>query len=578
MKPHPHHLSLAAIGLLLFTLGASAQLRLDDPLDYPDGELFVASDGLWTIRSGTNPYAEIQNKAIVVDHTQGRVFNGVYQRRWEAPSSTNQVYVSFKLQVTSPPEDMLGFTFAGVADIDFPDLYRARVFMKKGRAPGTYRLGLSTSSALPENALYFPADLQLNEEYLVSTLWDNVNLVARLYIDTNDAEAHKVQILGGTARGPGFRRFGISMNSERPLGRYEIRNVKVGEDWVSVQQAFTPKPDFEVDPPGLLLDERFFYANGELNAVSGNAWRVFPSAGTPYAEVVDQALVVDHRAGRTFDGEYHRLYAPPPDTENGYPILFASFRLQVDEAPAEELGFNFASIADRVTPESQRARVFMKKGAAPGTFRLGLSASSSLVSEGETQNAFFIGRDLAVGADHLVLLSWDNVNRVARLYLDTDKVNAPVVEVQGETPRGNLSRFALRTDSARDLGRYTIRDLLVAENWETVLQPFDDGDADPGYYDDAVLGRHYYAGGGWVLWADESGDPHRGVLYVPLRGMDGYGWVHHAGRGWLHLTAGSIADGLFAYARDHGWIYVWSDFGGEWFHVFATGAALRWVP
>lgn len=559
------------LGLPLLALPAllPAQLRLEDPIAYADGELNTVSSNLWRFR-GT-PYAEVVNGAIVVDYTAGRTFNGGYQRLWEAPSSREQIYYSFKLTVTVAPTEILGVPLAGVADVDAPDLYRGRLFMKRGVEPGTFRLGLASQSALPENALFFPADLQLNEEYLVIGFWDNQNLVTRLYIDTNDAGSPAVEISGGTARSAGFRRFGIQMDSTRPLGRLEIRNIRVGEDFASVVQAFTQKPDFVLDPPGLLLDERFDYAAGELISVSGGAWRVFPSEGTPFGTVSDGALVFDSNAG-TFLGEYHRLFPVPADPSN----LYASYRLRVTEAPLEPTGFNISSFADREVPEAQRARVFMKAGNAPGTFRLGLSVSSSVVADDGVAQAVFIDEDLVVGRDYLILTSWDNVGFVARLYLNTDDAGSPAIELVGEAPR-EIRRFSFRTNSSFNMGRYEVSNLLVGEFWENVLQPFEVADLEPGWYDDPVLGLHYYVGRGWALWTDATGATPRGVLWLSSREEDGGGWLHHGERGWLYLVPGSIAEGLFAYSVDLGWIYAWNGFG-ESFYRYASEAFYPWVP
>jgi hypothetical protein len=548
-----------------------AQLRLDEPVDYPDGELTTVSFELW--RAGSSPWAVVDNGAILVDHTEGRTFNGRYQRLWPSPASEAQVYASFELTVESAPLEAAGFNFVAVTN-PTGEWNRARLFMKRGRDANSFRLGVSSSSAEYTNAAFFNADLLLNETYTITIGWDNVNLAARLYVDApNDESAYRVEVTGGTPRNDGFRRFSIYMNSDHHLGRYRIDNIRAGEDWASVWQPFSDKPAPVVDPEtALLFEDTFDYPNGELNAVSSNLWRLTPSDSNPYAEVQDGAMVVDHTQGRVFAGDYTRLW-PVPDNPDE---VYASFRLRVTHAPGETEGYNFVGFADRVSPEFQRSRIFMKKGEAEGTFRLGLSLSSALVSDDDGQNAFFIERDLQLGADHLVLLSWDAVNFVARLYLDTDDVNAPAISLTGDSTR-EIRRFVVLTDSALDLGRYEIRDLLVAEDWETVLQEFG-APFEPGFYDDPVLGRHYQFGSGWVWWAGESGDPDRGILKVDLREADGTGWIHHANHGWLYLAAGSADDGLFAYALDLGWIYTGEPLPGGWFHVFNTGAALRWAP
>lgn len=255
MKNKLLNISLAAVLTALSFNTANAELRLDESFNYADGELNAVSSNFWRLRQ--TPYAVVENNAIVVDYTQGLTFNGGYQVLWPAPAINPLIFTSFMITVTVAPQEEVGYSFVGVADADNPDLYRARVWMKKGNAPDTFRLGMSIQSGQPfdendnPNVIFFPADLQLNEEYFVATRWDNANLVSRLYIDSNDVDSPRVELTGGTPRNAGFRRFGITMNSANHLGRYEIRNVRVAEEWDLVLQSFSDKGEFEVDPePG----------------------------------------------------------------------------------------------------------------------------------------------------------------------------------------------------------------------------------------------------------------------------------------------------------------------------------------
>jgi hypothetical protein len=249
------NLLLISAGAVICALPLNAEPRIDDAINYADGELNTVSQNIWRIRQ--SPFAVVENNSIVVDYTQGLNFNGGYQVLWPPPVANPLVFASFKLTVTVAPEEEVGYSFTGIADADNPDLYRARIWMKKGNAPGTFRLGMSIQSAQQfdefgnPNFKFFPANLKLNEEYFIASYWDNENLVARLFIDTNSFDEPRVELTGGTPRANGFRRFGITMNSDNHLGRYEIRNVKVGENWDVVQQPFTDKGGFELDPvPG----------------------------------------------------------------------------------------------------------------------------------------------------------------------------------------------------------------------------------------------------------------------------------------------------------------------------------------
>lgn len=246
---------LISAGVALSTIQLGAEPLFEDSINYTDGELNTVSQNTWRIRQ--TPFAVVENNAIVVDYTLGLSFNGGYQILWPPPVTNPIVFASFKLTVTVAPEEEVGYSFSGVADADNPDLYRSRMVMKKGNAPDTFRLGMSIQSSLPlnefgnPNFVFFPTDLQLNEEYFIASYWDNENLVARLYIDSNEFDGHRIELTGGTPRANGFRRFGITMNSENHLGRYEIRNVKIAENWEDVVQPFTDKGEFELDPePG----------------------------------------------------------------------------------------------------------------------------------------------------------------------------------------------------------------------------------------------------------------------------------------------------------------------------------------
>lgn len=559
-------ISFSCLATILLPLASQAQLRLEENIDYSDGELNTVSFDQWRI--GGTPWAEANNGTILVDHTGERSFDGRYQRLWPTPSSFVNVYASFQLTVEVAPAEENGFNFVAVTNVT-GEWNRARLFMKKGRGPDSYRLGISVSSADPDNASFFPADLLLNHTYTIAIVWDNVNLAASLYIDApNDEAAYRVRISGGTPRTDGFRRFSIYMNSGRDLGRYRIDAIRAGEDWASTWQPFSDKPEPVLDDDiGLLLADDFDYPAGELIAVSGDVWRPSPSTSNPSAQVENGKLVFDTAGANTFAGDYVSLWSIPESTD----AVFGGFYLTVNAAPAEPTGFNIASFADRLSPEFQRARVFLKRGEGQGTFRLGLSASESIVTEGGAVT--FMDKDLQTGMEYLVLMSWDAINFTARLYLDTTVQAAPLLEAVGESTR-ELRRFSFRTDSAFDLGRYEVRRLRVAEDWQTlvttIVPPLE-----PGFYNDPVLGRHFQAGEGWVLWTGEAGSPDRGVIKLGEGYINGSGWVHHEQTGWMYLVAGGSVDGWFAWSVDRGWIYSNADAA---FYSYSQTDYFPWVP
>lgn len=327
--------NLAIPACLLFlagTVSSFGQLRFEDAINYADGELNSTTSGIWRVRDV--PLAMVESGGIVVDHTKGNVFDGAYQYLWPSPSSKEIVCTSFRLTVTAAPEEEVGFNFAGIADVDIPDLYRSRVFMKKGRAPDTFRLGMSISSALPvtsggdPNAFFFKADLQLNEEYLILTYWDNVNLVARLYIDSNDINAPKVELTGGTPRNNGFRRFGIRMNSGNHLGRYIVDDIKAGEDFDSVLQSFTSKPPFVLDAP-FIPEAPGEYEDTILgwHSYLGNGWTFWlaGSESSSWGLLYIAARDADDGSGWIYHQLHGWIYVLSGSIENG--IIAYSTRL-----------------------------------------------------------------------------------------------------------------------------------------------------------------------------------------------------------------------------------------------------------
>ncbi|MCD8483600.1 MAG: hypothetical protein LR015_13660 [Verrucomicrobia bacterium] len=308
-----------------------------------------------------------------------------------------------------------------------------------------------------------------------------------------------------------------------------------------------------------------------MNSVSRGQWRRSPSTSNPFAVVENGRLLFDSAHAGSYLGDYTFVWSSPDEADQ----LVAGFYLRVQQAPTETIGFNIASFADRLNPEFQRSRLFIKRGDGDNTFRLGLTASDSRVNEEET-NVIFSDFDLAAGVDHLVFLTWDPATLTARMYLNTEFASEPLVQVEGETNR-DLRRFAFRTDSSVGVGRYEVHTLRISEDWQTAVLAMRDG-LDSGFYDDIVLGRHFRAEGGWVVWQGDNGSPRRGVLWMGNRSSNGTGWVFHTRVGWLHLSGGSMDAGLFAWSVDLGWIYTGGIAGQEWFYRYADDTYQRWVP
>lgn len=260
----------------LIPLPMIGQLLIED-FDYGDGELNALSFGTWSAYddAGIVPFAVISDRALVIDYTQGTTFAGDYQTRSPRPEQKAIMQASFYLKLTSPVLDEEGAPIGGLADIDCPSCYRGRIFLKKGEGTDAYRIGLAAQGSTPIapegyiNTYWYAQDLQLDETYLIRIKWDNDNLVARLWVDSNEEATPTVEVVGGTARRNSLRRFGVEMNSEHPLGRIVIDNLRMGEAFEDVTQPVLSKAPFEV--PFRTYEDRYLGNYEEI----GGGWTLW---------------------------------------------------------------------------------------------------------------------------------------------------------------------------------------------------------------------------------------------------------------------------------------------------------------
>ena len=102
------------------------------------------------------------------------------------------------------------------------------------------------------------------------------------------------------------------------------------------------------------------------------------------------------------------------------------------------------------------------------------------------------------------------------------------------------------------------------------------GCPEPGYNDDPILHWVYNFEGCWALWYADFNAGDWGYLYLGERGIDGYGWVYHLEKGWIHLTSGDVASHLFIYSVDLGWIAAYESAGGGQFWRYDTESFMIW--
>ncbi len=97
-----------------------------------------------------------------------------------------------------------------------------------------------------------------------------------------------------------------------------------------------------------------------------------------------------------------------------------------------------------------------------------------------------------------------------------------------------------------------------------------------GLVDDVHLGWVYHFGNCIAGWYGDA-SPNWGFIYTGAREADAPGWFYHYGRGWIHVSSGSVAGVAYMYADAHGWIAASESYGGD-FYSFADAAFLPWLP
>lgn len=202
----------------------------------------------------------------------------------------------------------------------------------------------------------------------------------------------------------------------------------------------------------ILLTETFAYSDGPIVEIGGAPWRTL--TGTPaQIAVTDGAL-------RLQEGEFEIVEAPLAGGPYEAGRFYAGFTVTVSALPSGA-GSDFAAFSAANGPRTL-GRVFTTRdGAAPGSFRIGVSTAFQLPMGVVPQN-------LELNIPHRVVV------RLGLPFLDaTVWVNPSSEEVGGQgsldsTFPGVLAAFALRQRllNGSGMGTMTVDDLVVATTFE----------------------------------------------------------------------------------------------------------------
>ncbi|HNQ90827.1 MAG TPA: PEP-CTERM sorting domain-containing protein [Verrucomicrobiota bacterium] len=244
---------------------ATAQVYLDEPFAYADGQLSAVSGGAWVNHSGSTPLNVIGGAAFInqADQTSGLedVNRGLTSGGsafsigpdGNENSSDNYLYAGFTVNFAALPGGQAG----GATGSYFAHFKssKANVFYTRlganvtDAAPETFRLGLG-SATWSATVAQFPEDLTLGVTYSIvtrlnldtgaSTLWVNPVDELSLSVDAKDTFAWSA---GETVVSYALRQgtTGSSGSIDGP-GQVYVDNLKVARTFAEANPTVIPEP------------------------------------------------------------------------------------------------------------------------------------------------------------------------------------------------------------------------------------------------------------------------------------------------------------------------------------------------
>ncbi|NOS72138.1 MAG: hypothetical protein HOP33_19705 [Verrucomicrobia bacterium] len=225
------------LSLLAFTCLAVPHVRADvvfnEKFDYVDGLSYVVGTNNlgatnWFVHSGTGDSFIVKSNLTVTMSGSADVNRPFYTGGAPAPGYTNSVtniFASFTVVCTNQPNSsnyFAHFQSSGTA-------FQGRVWNAPGSLPGTWKLGITTTSTTLGLIRWFPVDLATNTEYQVVINWDEtqgVNSIATVWVNPLTAADTSV-IAADAVAGVISSAFGFRQPSGAGTGRFLITNLVV---------------------------------------------------------------------------------------------------------------------------------------------------------------------------------------------------------------------------------------------------------------------------------------------------------------------------------------------------------------
>lgn len=230
--------------LLLCLFRAEANVLLDEPFNYANGNLVGVAGSTWLAHSGagTTPVAVDSTRAVIVGGTGSRedVSKLIPGQPFTIGGATPTLYASFVLNCSALPNEV-GTYFAHFQRTT--NIFRARIWASTtGAAAGTYRLSIGNATAGSAASGQLAQDLSPNTNYRVvlrysvatgaSTLWVNPASEASPGADAEDVPSTT-----------NIERFGFRQGfsgTDGSSGTMQVDNLLIGTQFSDVQVADLP--------------------------------------------------------------------------------------------------------------------------------------------------------------------------------------------------------------------------------------------------------------------------------------------------------------------------------------------------
>lgn len=182
-------LCLAAVAAL--GSAARADVLLDEPFSYDDGNLLTLAGGSWRVHSGTIPLTILGGQAVIDQGTTatGREdLNRLLSTSYDPlTDNTSVLYASFTVNFSELPPVPGTFTagsyFFHLKSSAANEFYGRVGATIEGAAPGSFRLSVANESWSSANTAEYPLDLSLNTTYTVAIKYDLATDRTTLWVD-----------------------------------------------------------------------------------------------------------------------------------------------------------------------------------------------------------------------------------------------------------------------------------------------------------------------------------------------------------------------------------------------------------